>query len=45
MAKCPSKNVQAEKFYGKESDIKMVQKKTAIKKSNGNSLLAKAKAL
>ena len=40
-----SKNFQAEKYYGDGSDIKEFAEKTDIKKSDGNRLIGKAKAL
>ena len=40
-----SKNIQAEKFYGKRFDTDKFAKETDIKNSDGNDLIAKANAL
>ena len=40
-----SKNIQAEKSYGKGSDIKTFTRKTDIKKLDGNNLMKKYKTL
>ena len=42
---CHSKNTQAKKSYGSGSEIKMFTGKTDNKKLDGNSLMAKDRAL